>query len=140
MPIDNRSLEPGTVLVGRYKGKDLSCEVVQTDDGVRYRFDGTDYNSPSSAGKAAMDGIACNGWRFWSVAGTEPAKRERKAKAETKAPPKKRAAEKATKKKGGKKAKAARAASEGSYACGACGETFATMKAATAHAMTHTTS
>ena len=40
----------------------------------RYRLtDGREFASPSAAGKAVMGGTACNGWRFWSVAGAEPA-------------------------------------------------------------------
>jgi hypothetical protein len=75
--IENRDLEPGTKLVARYKKQDYTAEVVQTEDGVRYRLEGTDYKSPSAAGSAVMGGNACNGWRFWSVAGgngTEPKK------------------------------------------------------------------
>jgi type IV secretory pathway VirB10-like protein len=159
MPIENRNLEPGTVLVARYKKQERTCEVVQTDDGLRYRLDdGREFKSPSSAGKAAIDGVACNGWRFWSLQGTEP-KREPKAKADkpkkepaaekptkpkaaatptSKARPK-NAAKKPAKKKPAKKAKAQRASSKSdAYGCGACGETFGSQKAAVAHAMTHT--
>ena len=68
MPLENRTLEPGTVLTARFKGKDRTCEVVQTEEGLRYRLDDrTEHKSPSSAGKAAMAGVACNGWRFWSL-------------------------------------------------------------------------
>src|SRR5207253_2600550 len=82
MPIENRELAVGTVLTARYKKQDRTCEVVETPDGVRYRLDdGTEHRSPSSAGKAAMGGVACNGWRFWSIAGTEKPKRESKPKA-----------------------------------------------------------
>jgi hypothetical protein len=151
MPIENRELAAGTRLVARYKKQDRTCEVVETADGLRYRLDdGTEHRSPSSAGKAAMDGVACNGWRFWSVEGTEKPKREPKAKvdkparaekepaakkpAKTKAAPKKSA-----KAKGAKKGKALRAAASGeSYGCGACGESFPTQKKAVAHALTHT--
>src|SRR5438132_12051667 len=77
VPIEDRDLKVGTVLTARYKKQDRTCEVVETADGVRYRLDdGTEHRSPSSAGKAAMDGVACNGWRFWSVQGSEPAPRE----------------------------------------------------------------
>jgi hypothetical protein len=148
MPIENRELAVGTRLVARYRKAERTCEVVQTDDGLRYRLDdGTEHKSPSSAGKAAMGGVACNGWRFWSVAGTEPARKakaDKSAKAKTepaaeKPATKKGAPKKATKAKATKKPKAKRAAAKGdSYGCGACGETFPTMKAATAHAMTHT--
>jgi type IV secretory pathway VirB10-like protein len=119
---------------------------VQTDDGLRYRLDdGTEHRSPSSAGKAAMDGVACNGWRFWSVEGTEKPKREPKAKADkpTKAKKepaaKKSAKTKAAPKKKGAKGKSVPMASDASYGCGVCPETFPTQKKAVAHAMTHTT-
>ena len=143
MPIEDRNLEAGTVLVARYKKQDRSCEVVQTDNGLRYKLDdGTEHKSPSSAGKAAMSGVACNGWRFWTVQGTETpkAKREPKATAEkpAKASPSKKVAKKG---KAAKKpaAKAMRAKASGdSYGCGVCDATFPTQKAAVAHAMTHT--
>src|SRR5436190_20703818 len=78
--IEDRDLKVGTVLVGRYKKQDRTCEVVEAPDGVRYRLDdGTEHKSPSSAGEAAMDGVACNGWRFWSVRGREPAQPAPKA-------------------------------------------------------------
>ena len=145
MPLENRNLEPGTVLVARYKKQDRTCEVVQTDDGLRYRLDdGTEHKSPSSAGKAAMGGVACNGWRFWSLKGTEPA-RKPKAEKPAKTQAKKPAAKTAPKAKGkkaakpAKKPKAARMAAKGdSYGCGACGESFPTQKKAVAHALTHT--
>jgi hypothetical protein len=139
MPIENREMAAGTVLVARYKKQDRTCEVVETAEGLRYRLDdGTEHKSPSSAGKAAMAGVACNGWRFWSIQGTEAPKREPKAKAEK--PVKEPAAKKAAKKgKSAKKPKAARAASNGaSYGCGVCPETFPTQKKAVAHALTHT--
>ena len=80
MPLENRNLETGTVLRARYKGKERTCDVVQTADGLRYRLDdGREFASPSSAGKAAMDGVSCNGWRFWSIEGTERPKRQPKA-------------------------------------------------------------
>jgi hypothetical protein len=139
MPIEHRNLEAGTRLVARHKGKEHRCEVVQTDDGLRFRADGQDYRSPSSAGKAVMDGVACNGWRFWSVEGTEPKPRASKPKAKA---PKKAAGKQAPAKKTAKgkrgKAKAASAKSHDSYGCGACGATFGTMTEATEHALTHT--
>jgi hypothetical protein len=148
MPIENRNLEAGTVLVARYRKADRTCEVVETPDGLRYRLDdGTEHKSPSSAGKAAMGGVACNGWRFWSVQGTEPAPRASKPKAEK--PAKAKApAKKAAKSKSAKKAKAAKkprgkamrakATDVASYGCGACGATFGSQKAAVNHALTHT--
>ena len=68
MPIADRNLSVGTRLVGRYKGTTYRAEVVQTEDGLRYRLeDGREFKSPSSAGSAVMSGVSCNGWRFWSV-------------------------------------------------------------------------
>jgi hypothetical protein len=139
MPIEDRQLAAGTRLVARYKKADRTCEVVETAEGLRYRLDdGTEHRSPSSAGKAAMDGVACNGWRFWSIAGTEKPKREPKAKAEK--PAKAKAApKKSARAKSAKRGKAMRAASTGeSYGCGVCPETFLTQKKAVAHALTHT--
>jgi hypothetical protein len=139
VPIEDRDLKAGTRLVAQYKGQDRSCEVVQTDDGLRYRLDdGTEYKSPSSAGKAVTGGVAVNGWKFWSVAGA-PWVEAKKAKAAAK---KEKGAVKPTAKKSkgtkksakAKRPKAQRAASGESYGCGVCGESFATMKAATAHA------
>ena len=84
MSIENRNLKAGTKLVARYKGKEHSAEVVKTADGVRYRLEnGREFKSPSSAGSAVMGGAACNGWRFWSLAGEA-------ARAAKKAPAKKR--------------------------------------------------
>src|SRR3972149_4057893 len=73
MAIEDRNLKAGTKLVARYKGKEYTAEVVKTEEGLRYRLeDGKEFKSPSSAGSAVMGGSACNGWRFWSVAGEEP--------------------------------------------------------------------
>ena len=88
MPIDGGlrdKLATGTVLVAKYKGTEHRCEVVTGEDG-KHRFrlkDGREFKSPSSAGSAVMDGVACNGWRFWSLAegstktASKPAKPER---------------------------------------------------------------
>src|SRR5437762_14274061 len=104
MPIENRELKVGTVLVARYKKQERTCEVVETPDGVRFRLDdGTEHKSPSSAGKAAMDGVACNGWRFWSVQGTQPAPREASAAKPQKVANKPAKSAKATKKPSAKK-------------------------------------
>jgi hypothetical protein len=137
MAIENRELTAGTRLVARYRGKEHTCEVVRSKDGLRYRLkDGKEFNSPSSAGMQITSGIAVNGWRFWSVKGdlkARPAKGERSTKSPTK---------KSAKSKGKKTAqkKVARATATGdSYGCGACGQTFPTMKKATTHALTHTT-
>ena len=86
MAIEDRNLKAGTKLVARYKGQEHAAEVVKTEEGLRYRLeDGREFKSPSSAGSAIMGGSACNGWRFWSVAGAEAAKPKAAKKAGKKA-------------------------------------------------------
>jgi hypothetical protein len=89
MPIENRSLQAGTRLVARYKGQEHSATVVEGEKGgLRYRLDdGREFKSLSAAGSAVMDGVACNGWRFWSVAGSEEAKPKRRGRSGKKANP-----------------------------------------------------
>ena len=84
MPIENRDLAVGTRLVARYKKQEHTATVVEGEGGgLRYRLeDGREFKSPSAAGSAVMGGVACNGWRFWSLAGESEAptpKKERKA-------------------------------------------------------------
>ncbi len=143
MPIENRNLQAGTVLKARHKGKEHTCEVVKTKDGLRYRLkDGKEFNSPSSAGREITGGVAVNGWRFWSVESTEKPKPEPKAdkpKKAKKEPAAKKSGSKAAKKSAGKARKTgkvvrAAAASDAWFGCGVCGEEFPTMKAATKHA------
>jgi hypothetical protein len=72
--------------VARYKKTEHTATVVEGEGGgLRYRLDdGREFKSPSAAGSAVMGGVACNGWRFWSLAGeaTAPApKKERQATA-----------------------------------------------------------
>ena len=76
MALEQRELAPGTKLVGTYKKTAYVCEVVATPEGeTRYRLeDGKLFKSPSSAAKAVMNGISANGWRFWSLEGTQPEK------------------------------------------------------------------
>jgi len=74
-------LGEGTKLVARYKGKDYRAEVVKLEDGTfKIRHQRKDYSSPSAAGKAITGG-AVNGWKFWSLEGTEAEKPEAKATA-----------------------------------------------------------
>ena len=75
MAIQDRGLKPGTMLLAKYKGKEHTAEVIAAkDSAVRYRLaDGREFASPSAAGKAVMGGVACNGWKFWSLAGDRPA-------------------------------------------------------------------
>ena len=71
MVIENRDLAAGTKLVARYRGQEHSVLVVGDKEmGLGFELDNrTIYKSLSSAGKAVMNGVACNGWRFWSRAG-----------------------------------------------------------------------
>lgn len=72
MAIIDRNLKAGTRLVARYKKTLHTCEVAETDEGIRYQLaDGRLFKSPSSAGSAVMGGVACNGWRFWSLENAE---------------------------------------------------------------------
>ncbi len=110
MSIENRDLKPGTKLVARYKGQDYSAEVVETEAGIHYRFeDGQEFKSPSAAGSAIMAGSACNGWRFWSLAGSLPVREEQPKKA---------------RKAAAKKQTAFERLEDGRYFCSACMEPF----------------
>jgi hypothetical protein len=112
MSIEDRNLKAGTKLVARYKGQEYSAEVVETEGGIRYRLaDGSEFKSPSSAGSAIMGGSACNGWRFWSVAGDEQAKPKKAPKKGDKA--------KANPGKG-----LIERVEDGRYFCNACMEAF----------------
>lgn len=64
-----KTLAVGTRLVATYKKQEHTARVEQGEDGkLRFRLaDGREFKSPSAAGSAAMSGIACNGWRFWSL-------------------------------------------------------------------------
>ena len=74
MPIENRTLQTGTKLIGRYHKQSYSCEVVEGEGGkLRYRLaDGREFKSPSAAGMA-ITGHACDGWVFWGVQTVETA-------------------------------------------------------------------
>ena len=85
MAIENRELAAGTKLAATYKKQRYACDVVETPEGLRYRLmdfaknDGggyryskgetADFTTPSGAAHAVMNGMAVNGWRFWSLAG-----------------------------------------------------------------------
>ena len=72
MPIENRNLSPGTKLVATYKKQAHTCTVVEQKGKTLFEYNGKTFTSPSAAGSAVMGGVYCNGWRFWSVEGTEP--------------------------------------------------------------------
>lgn len=124
--------------------KDHCCEVVKNKDGkVAFWGGGKEYGSPSAAGSAVMGGTACNGWRFWSVEGTDTKpkatttakKGASRAKAATK--PKARAKRAAKPKKARKVAGGANGDPETPVEkpvnCGVCGQEFPTSREAADH-------
>ena len=128
MPIENRDLKPGTRLVARYKKGEYTATVVEGEGGgLRYRLlDGRDFKSLSAAGSVIMGGVACNGWRFWSVPGEGKApspKKERKAPAPKTAPKPKKPAPKT---QGFQRLPNGEGAAEGTakFFCDACMEAF----------------
>jgi len=102
-----KQLTAGMRLVASYKKETHTAEVVGGEDGkLRFRLaDGREFTSPSAAGSAVMGGIACNGWRFWSLSTDEAetpkaasakqprAARAKKAKPEPEAEPNEQAEE-----------------------------------------------
>lgn len=74
MAIENRNLEVGTRLVGRYKGKTTVCLVEEKEGETVFKLEGQDkaYKSLSSAATEITKG-PINGWKFWSVEGAEAA-------------------------------------------------------------------
>ena len=78
-----QTLAPGTELVGRYKRTQFTATV--REDGIYVEpapltpATAADPHGPfkslSAAAKAVMGGISANGWRFWSLAGSEPSTR-----------------------------------------------------------------
>ena len=121
MALKDRKLEVGTKLVARYKKEEYRAEVVagEGDKTLIRLADGREFTSVSAAGSAVMGGVACNGWRFWSLEGAEEAKpaEAEKPKAE---------------RKGSTKAKAKKDG-EGKIACGDCGQEFETSREAAKH-------
>jgi hypothetical protein len=72
-----RELPPvGTRLSARYRGEEVSAEVVSAeDDAQAVECQGARYRSLSAAAKA-ITGNSVNGWRFWKVVEPEPAATE----------------------------------------------------------------
>jgi hypothetical protein len=132
MPIEDRDLKAGTRLVAQYKGQDRSCEVVETDDKLflARRRDGV--QSPVVGGQPSDRRRHIERLEVLEVAGAVGGGEEGEGGGEDQGAVKPKA--KKSRKKRGEEAKAQRAASGESYGCGVCGESFSTMKAATAHA------
>ena len=84
MPTDKtETLAPGTEFVANYKKTRYTATV--REDGIYVdpppppAFERQPFKTLSGAGRAVMGGIACNGWRFWSLANGEPTARTAKA-------------------------------------------------------------
>ena len=73
MVIEKEQLSGGLVLRGRYKGQEYRVLVLGDEaSGFGFELDGAAvYKSLSAAAKAAMGGGSVNGWRFFSIAGSE---------------------------------------------------------------------
>jgi len=128
MALENRNLSVGTKLVARYKKQEHTATVVEGEGGgLRYRLeDGREFKSPSAAGSAVMGGVACNGWRFWSMAGetaTAAPKKEHKETAPKKAA---RKPKREAKTQGFQRLPNGEGAAEGTakFFCDACMEAF----------------
>ena len=77
MVIEKTELAAGMTLTGRYKGLEHKVLVLGNEADLSFELDGaTVYKSLSSAAKAAMGGgsASVNGWRFFSIVGSEPTK------------------------------------------------------------------
>ena len=83
MALEDRNPAAGTQLAANYRKVRYACEVVQTEEGLRFRLrdftktetgyrytpgEHVDFKMPSAAGSAVIGGQACHGWRFWSLA------------------------------------------------------------------------
>ena len=81
MSTTKAEIKAGLTLVGKYKGEEHTCEVVEQDGRLYFvRPDGQFFTSPSAAGKA-ITGAATNGYRFWSVPGKAPSGQRGRQKA-----------------------------------------------------------
>ena len=126
MPIANRKLKPGTVLIARYKGKEHRAEVVKTKEGLRYKLKtGQEFKSPSAAGVAVKGGSkTCDGWEFWSVEGAPPVPPRAQRGKTAEATPKSTKAEAKSK---------AKTKAEPPVTCGDCGQEFPNAREAAKH-------
>jgi hypothetical protein len=125
MAITDRNLSIGTQLTAKYKGQTYQATLVESEAGSRYKLDdGREFKSPSAAGSAVMNGNACNGWAFWSLAGEQTSENSTQP---TSAPTPRTRARKA------KDANATPSEATEGITCSECGESFETADAATAH-------
>ncbi len=134
-----KAMAAGQTLTAKYKGAEHTAEVVADADGkLLYRLaDGGEFKSPSAAGSHIMGGIACNGWRFWSVegsAGGHKAKPAAATGAPTGAAKPKAATVAEAQEPASTTASTAPAPAKGRTSCAACGKHFLGAKALAHHA------
>ena len=73
MATKKEQIRAGQTLVGRYKKREETCEVVEHEGRLYFVLPkGRVFKSPSAAGKA-VTGTATNGYRFWSIPDQPPA-------------------------------------------------------------------
>ena len=81
MTTPKSAIKAGLTLVGKYKGEQYTCEVVEHGERLYFVLPkGEVFKSPSAAGKA-VTGTATNGYRFWSVPDKGPRGAEKRQKA-----------------------------------------------------------
>ena len=81
MTTTKSAMKAGLTLVGKYKGGQYTCEVVEHDERLYFVLPkGEVFRSPSAAGKA-VTGAATNGYRFWSVPDKAPAGQSKRQRA-----------------------------------------------------------
>ena len=67
MTTTKSAIKAGQTLVGKYKGEQHTCEVIEHEERLYFVLPkGEVFKSPSAAGKA-VTGTATNGYRFWSI-------------------------------------------------------------------------
>ncbi len=81
MTTTKSAIKAGLTLVGKYKGEQYTCEVIEHDERLYFVLPkGEVFKSPSAVGKA-VTGTATNGYRFWSVPKKTPAGQPKRRKA-----------------------------------------------------------
>ncbi len=81
MTTTKSAIKAGQTLVGKYKGEEHTCEVVEYEERLYFVLPkGEVFRSPSAAGKA-VTGTATNGYRFWSVPEKAPGGQQARQKA-----------------------------------------------------------
>ncbi len=106
-PIEDRNIEVGTVLTSRYTKETRTCEVVQTDEGLRFKLDtGEVYRSASSAGTAAVDGWRATAGGSGAFRGRSPRSAKRRRRSGRRPRPRRRLAGRRAKKEKTERARA----------------------------------